>query len=59
MGKLQTDLRLELKSETDSVRQRGCVGDIMPSVARPTLTHKQRRKEGDYHDGCQNKQTRY
>ena len=60
MGKLQADLRLkrlELKFETDNVRQRGCVGEIVPTVARPTLTHTKRRKEAD-NNGRQNKQTR-
>jgi hypothetical protein len=56
LGKLSAYLRLELKSSTDNVRQRGCVGDIMPSVARPTLTHKQRKEADKY--GRQNKQTR-
>jgi hypothetical protein len=45
LGKLQGDLRLELKSETDNVRQRGCVGEIVPTV---TLTHKQRRRGDNY-----------
>jgi len=57
LGKLQADLRVELKSSTDSVRQRGCVGEIVTTVARPTLTHKQRRRGDKY--GRQNKQTRY
>ena len=57
MGKLQADLRfkrLELKSETDNVRQRGCVGETVPT---DTLTHTKRRKEAD-NNGRQIKQRR-
>jgi len=49
LGKLQTDLRLELKFQTDNVRQRSCVGETVPTVARPTLTHNNEKKEGDKH----------
>jgi hypothetical protein len=48
LGKLQADLRLELKFEADSVRQRSCVGEIVPTVARPTLTHKSKKEADTY-----------
>jgi hypothetical protein len=44
MEKIASNLKVGLKFETDNVRQRGRVGEIAPSVARPTLTHKQRRR---------------
>jgi hypothetical protein len=64
MRKIASNLKFGLKFETDNVRQRSCVGEIAPSVARPTLTHKEgevrrhanERKERVYHDP--NQQTR-
>jgi hypothetical protein len=43
MGKLQAVSQDELKFETENVRQRGCVGETVPTVARPTLTQKPRK----------------
>jgi hypothetical protein len=56
LGKIANNLQVGLKFETDNVRQRSCVGETVPTVARPTLTHQEEKEADTY--GRQNKQTR-
>jgi hypothetical protein len=53
LGKIASNLQITLKFQTDNVRQRGLVGEIVPTV---TLTHQQRRRGDTY--GRQIKQRR-